>query len=176
MTFTSCKHLQQDIPTNGLPIDYYSHCVNASVFFPSFNNQTWLSEAKKVRLLEWKVRLDLAMYASRKCPQLHFDEIRHYVPKDADKSGWNGVKDRARTFPDDGHAAKLIRALAHGQEICEPYEVDKEFRVKHDDWLQIGHMAIDSVENTERFDDVGRWVRSTGFEQAWEEVPLREQL
>ena len=45
--------------------------------------QGWLSDANKVRLLEWKVRMDLAMYASRKCPDIHLDEIRNCTYPDA---------------------------------------------------------------------------------------------
>lgn len=60
---------------------YYMHCVNCSstpltslgrlliilyvntgsIFFSAFLKQEWLSAANKVRLLEWKVRNDLAM-------------------------------------------------------------------------------------------------------------------
>lgn len=83
--------------------------------------------------------------------------------------------DRVCEFTDDGHSAKLIRALAHGQRICAPYEGKEGFRVKHDDWLRMGHMAIDSVENSERL-GTRTWVRSAGFERAWEGVPLRAQL
>ena len=91
-------------------------------------------------------------------------------------STWDAIQDRVCEFPDDGHAAKMIRALAHGQRICEPCEGRDAFRIKHDDWLQMGHMVIDSVENTERFEGVGRWVRSAGFEEAWEKIPTRAQL
>lgn len=84
--------------------------------------------------------------------------------------------DRVCVFNDDGHSAKLVRALAHGQKICGPYEDKDEFRVKHDDWLQMGHMAIDSVEDTEKFPNVPHWARSVGFEEAWEKIPLRSQL
>lgn len=117
--------------------------------------------------------MDLAMYASRRCPPILLDEIRSYKPKQP--SNWDGVVDRVCDFFDDGHAAKLIRALAHGQRICQPYEDREEFRVKAEDWLQMGHMAIDSVENTRRF-DVSTWVRSAGFEEAWENIPIRSQL
>lgn len=114
------------------------------------------------------------MYASRKCPDILLDDIRAYKPKQP--SGWDKIQDRVCSFYDDGHAAKLIRALAHGQQICKPYEDKENFRVKEADWLQMGHMAIDSVENTERFDNVPTWVRSAGFEKAWEKIPLRSQL
>lgn len=148
---------------------YYMHCVNCSIFFSAFLKQEWLSDANKVRLLEWKVRNDLAMYASRKSPDIRFDDIRGYKPKQP--SGWDGIEDRVCQFEDDGHASKLVRALAHGQKICEPYEDREEFRIKHEDWLQMGHMAIDSVEEPS-----ANWVRSAGFDEAWESVPARAQL
>ncbi len=149
--------------------DTSRHCVNSSIFFAAFLKESWLSTENKVRLLEWKVRLDLAMYASRKCPGLRLEEIKGYKPKHP--SGWDEIMDRVCNFHDDGHSAKLIRALAHGQKICQPYEDSDAFRIKHDDWLQMGHMAIDSVENTARF-DIANWVRSAGFEEAWEKVKL----
>ena len=120
--------------------------------------------------------MDLAMYASRKCPTPRFDEVRLYEAKQSSSSGWHGIQERVCGFPDDGHASKLVRALAHGQMICKPYEHEDAFRVKHDDWLMMGHMAIDSVENTQKFENLGRWVRSAGFEKAWEKVPTRAQL
>ena len=118
--------------------------------------------------------MDIAMYASRQCPDMRLDEIRKYQPQQP--SSWDGVQDRVCNFFDDGHASKLIRAIAHGQKICKPYEDKDEFRIKHDDWLQMGHMAIDSVENTERLPGTSTWVRSAGFEKAWEKIPLRSQL
>ncbi|KAK5122385.1 hypothetical protein LTR85_003969 [Meristemomyces frigidus] len=145
---------------------YYMHCVNCSIFFSAFLKQDWLSEANKIRLLEWKVRNDLAMYASRKSPDIRINDIRDYKPKKP--SGWDEIEDRVCRLEDDGHASKLVRALAHGQKICEPYEDREEFRIKHDDWLQMGHMAIDSVEEPS-----ANWVRSAGFDEAWESVPAR---
>ncbi|WPH03794.1 oxidoreductase afly [Acrodontium crateriforme] len=147
---------------------YFMHCVNSSIFFSAFLKQDWLSEANKVRLLEWKVWLDLAMYASRKSPDIRLDIVRAYKPNVP--SGWDGIQDRVVGYPDDGHAAKLVRALAHGQVVSQPYEDNEAFRIKQDDWLQMGHMAIDSVE-------AGKptWVKSAGFDEAWEEVP-RAQL
>ncbi|KAK4546135.1 hypothetical protein LTR36_002272 [Oleoguttula mirabilis] len=148
---------------------YYMHCVNCSIFFSAFLKQDWLSDANKVRLLEWKVRNDLAMYASRKSPDIRIDDIRDYRPKQP--SGWDEIEDRVCRLDDDGHASKLVRALAHGERICQPYDDREEFRIKHDDWLQMGHMAIDSVEEPS-----ANWVRSAGFDEAWENVPARPQL
>ncbi|TKA71881.1 hypothetical protein B0A55_06333 [Friedmanniomyces simplex] len=148
---------------------YYMHCVNCSIFFSTFLKQDWISQANKVRLLNWKVWNDLAMYASRKSPAIRMDLVRQYTPKRP--SGWDGILDRVTALEDDGHASKLVRALAHGQQICEPYEDSEEFRVKHDEWLLMGHMAIDSVEAGEP-----HWVRSAGFDEAWDKPELRAQL
>ena len=148
---------------------YFMHGVNCSIFFSAFLKQDWLTEGDKVRLLEWKVRSDLAMYASRKSPDVRLDIIRAYTPKQP--SGWDGIEDRVCQFEDDGHASKLVRALAHGQRICEPYNEREEFRIKSDDWLQMGHMAIDSVEDPSQ-----HWVRSAGFDEAWQGIPARSQL
>ena len=174
MTSTSCKYHYCRITIRSLVDMATSHCANSSIFFSAFLKQDFISDANKIRLLEWKVRMDLAMYASRRCPDIRLDEVRKYKPKQP--SGWDSVMDRVCLFQEDGHASKLIRALAHGQQICKPYEDKDEFRVKHNDWLQMGHMAIDSVEETERFPNVSHWVRSAGFEQAWEGIPVRAQL
>ncbi|KAI6838676.1 hypothetical protein KC340_g3891 [Hortaea werneckii] len=148
---------------------YYMHCVNCSIFYSAFLKADWISEANKCRLLEWKVWNDLAMYASRKCPDIRLDLVRNHQP--TQPSAWDSIEDRACALEDDGHTSKLIRALAHGQNVCRKYEAREEFRVKHDDWLQMAHSVIDSV-------DVGdsRWVRSAGFDEAWENVPARAQL
>lgn len=81
---------------------YFMHCVNASIFWATFNQLTWLSLENKVRLLEWKGRLDLVMYASRRSPKLLVEEISGYVPKDLEVGGgeWKGIFER--TFELEG--------------------------------------------------------------------------
>jgi hypothetical protein len=149
---------------------FLMHCVNSSIFFHNFLKQDWLSEANKVRLLEWKIRLDLAMYASRKSPEIRLDLIKSYKPQKP--SDWDEIQSRVCAIEDDGHASKLIRALAHGEHVCKPHEEsDDAFRIRGSDWLQLGHMAIDSVEGPG-----DNWVRSAGFDEAWKNVPLRSQL
>ncbi|KAL9137990.1 MAG: hypothetical protein Q9175_000807 [Cornicularia normoerica] len=66
-------------------------------------------------------------------------------------------------FDGDGHAAKLARALAHGQRTCAPREKSEAFKTEDMMWLQLGNMAIDSVEDTS-----AHWVRHAGFDKAWE--------
>ncbi|KAI9731932.1 MAG: hypothetical protein M1834_004383 [Cirrosporium novae-zelandiae] len=165
---------------------FFMHCVNCSIFFPTFLHQSWIDLAAKCRLLEWKGRLDLAMYVSRRSPDLLVEEIVKYVPKHP--GSWEeAIVPRACRFEDDGHASKLVRALANGERVCKPFEEEKKgFRIKGDMWLQLGHMvrleltlgvsvcvllAIDSVEDTGE-----DWVRSAGFDEAWQKFGNRARL
>jgi len=123
---------------------YYMHCVNCSIWYSSFLKAPWISTANKIRLLEWKGRLDLAMYASRRSPTPLLDDIKNYHPKEAGKPGsqsWNAIIKRVNTHPDDGHAAKLVRAIAHGELVSKPYEGSEKFRIKDGMWLQLGNMG-----------------------------------
>jgi len=162
-------------PPHSIKFDFFFiHCVNSSIFFSAFLHQPWLSTASKTRLLEWKARNDLAMYASRGSPALLLDEIHNYHPKVPSSDScdpWGGIFERVGRHQDDGHAAKLVRAVAHGQAICGKWENkgSREFRVRGDMWLKVGHMAIDSVESGDP-----TWVRSCGFEEAWEKIKKRD--
>jgi hypothetical protein len=143
------------------------HCVNCSIFFSAFLSPTsGLSPSTQRRLLEWKIWNDIVMYVSRGCPDLLIDEIHNYTPtKDSDMGE---VIKRVNKVEDDGHACKLVRALANGEAVCEGYE-GEGFRIKGDMWRKLGHMAVDSVEAGEP-----HWVRSCGFAEAWEKIPLRD--
>ena len=160
------------------------HCLNASIFFSSFLEAPWLSEKDKCRLLEWKGRNDLVMYASRRAPETLEDEWKTYQPKYP--GSWETLFARAAALPEDGHACKMLRALAHGQELCGRFDDRPEVRVKSDAWLNMGHMrslpnltgsvflsnlcvVMDSVESTGK-----TWVRSAGFPQAWDNFQDRE--
>ena len=164
------------------------HCVNSSIFWPTFNAQSWLSTANKVRLLQWKGYLDLAMYASRRSPPLLLDEISMYTPAkpEAGDAEWKGIFTRLFNFEDDGHAVKLGRAVRNGELICGEWEKRGEganghgkpgedwMKIKGFMWEKIGNMVIDSVEDTGV-----RWARSVGFEEAWkdyEDRPRKSQL
>lgn len=161
---------------------FLMHSVNATIFWPILNRQDWLSPTQKIRLLEWKIRFDLVLYASRKSPEIRRDEIRGYTSKvlqnqnqkqkqkgDHQEAGWDDILERACRVDDDGHAAKLVRAVANGEQVCRAFEGQKGFELAGEDWLKLGYMVIDSVEM-----EVGeRWVRNAGFEEAWENVPER---
>lgn len=167
--YTLCSQRPNKLPK----VDFfYMHDLNCSIFFSSFLDQDWLSREDRVRLLEWKGRMDLASYVSRHNPQLDTRYLTEYKPK---KPGdWTSVIERVTKFPDDGHTAKLIRALANGHDKCARYEDKSEAKawmIKGDMWLQGAHMVLDSVEEGDT-----HWVRSTGFDSAWEKVKNRDDL
>lgn len=148
---------------------FYMHTVNAGIFFTAFMNLESLSDASKIRLLEWKVRGDVAMYASRGAPALLLDEVKGYTGRHGRLQGWEELVARVRVYGDDGHASKLLRAVRHGEGICREWEGKEGFDIKGEVWLKVGNMVVDSVEG-----GGPTWVRSCGFEEAWEEVPRRK--
>lgn len=120
---------------------YYMHCVNCSIFFSAFLKAPWLDTSSKVRLLEWKGRLDLCMYASRRSPKPLMEEIINYRPAKPEESSWEEVCRRIREHQDDGHGSKLVRAIAHGQEICKPFKDASTFPIQGAMWQQLGNMG-----------------------------------
>ncbi|KAJ5490539.1 hypothetical protein N7453_011364 [Penicillium expansum] len=159
-------------PPKRIKLDfYYIHCTNASIFFSSFLQQEWLSTSTKIRLLEWKGRMDLAVYASRGCPKILRDELSTYAPKSEGGRAidWDNVIKRAMDYV-DCHAIKLIRAMAHAEAACRPYKSDSEFQIKGDGWLRLAGIAMDSVEEEEGVED---WIRNVGFDEAWDQFPDR---
>ncbi|USP73007.1 hypothetical protein yc1106_00281 [Curvularia clavata] len=142
---------------------FFIHCVNSSIFFSAFlSPSSGLSPANQRRLLQWKIWIDITMYVSRGSPELLRDEIENYVPKH--NGDMQGVIERVRKIEDDGHACKLVRAILNAEKVSRD-----RGQVTGDMWRKVGHMAVDSVEAGEPM-----WVRSCGFEKAWENVPLRD--
>ncbi len=117
------------------------HSVNSSIAVSSLMKQPWISPSNKSKILEYKGRLDLLQYASRGCPQLLIEEISSYIPKKKEASDWDAIFERVNQIDDDGHAAKLVRALAHGQRNCAPWEKSEAFKIKDKMWLQLGNMG-----------------------------------
>lgn len=78
------------------------------------------------------------------------DVITNYEPKNPETAkdsavetgSWDGIFNRVLHHNDDGHAAKLVRALAHAENICAAYNMNEPlFKIKGDMWLQLGHMG-----------------------------------
>ncbi|KAI1849401.1 hypothetical protein JX266_004896 [Neoarthrinium moseri] len=149
---------------------FLMHHVNVSPIFITLNKQDWISVENKIRMLEWKIRLDLIQYSARGSPKLSVDKIKNYVPKDRKPGPAVELLPRMHQFVDDGHAIKLFRAIGVGKEACNPY-ADKEWMpIKGDLWNQVAHMVADSVEAPGP-----TWVRNAGFDEAWKEVHDRPQ-
>ena len=123
---------------------YFIHCLNSTIFYHAFLDQPWISDENKARLLEWKGRLDLCMYASRRSPEPIMSEIINYKPKRPTEK-WEDIFKRVRRLDEDGHCSKLVRALADGERLCEACDSgddDLRFRIKGGMWLQLGHMGM----------------------------------
>ena len=86
------------------------------------------------------------MYASRRSPPLHLEEVATYVPKllEAGDAEWKGIYRRLFEFEDDGHAVKLARAVANAQKVSEKWEDEEWAKIKGFMWEKVGNMVIDS--------------------------------
>lgn len=144
---------------------FLMHHVNVAPIFLTFNKQDWISTEHKVRLLEWKIRMDIVQYVARGCPQLSVDKIADYVPKDKDAKPATDLLPRMHGFVDDGHAIKLWRAVFVGKAASAPYEDRDWLRIKGGLWDQVGRIIVDAVEAPGP-----TWVRNAGFEEAWKDV------
>ncbi|PGH27114.1 hypothetical protein AJ80_01070 [Polytolypa hystricis UAMH7299] len=145
---------------------FYIHSLNSSIFLPAYLSQPWLDTRNKCRLLEWKGRIDLFMYASRSCAEPRMQDIINYKPT---RESWEEISAEVRRNErDDGHAAKFVRALAFGEGVSKPYEGKGGFLITKDMWITLGNMVIDSIHDPGRM-----WIRSTGFDEAWTDVADR---
>ena len=154
---------------------FYMHCVTSSLFFTVFARQEWIAVADRVRLLEWKGRLDLAWYAVCGCAPLEREAISRYNNPGSEGMGWEDLFRAVSQEHDDGHAAKFIRALKNGQDVAAPFESSQEwqayFPMRGDMWLRLARMCQDTTKDLPT--DL-KWVPFTGFEQPWKRPDLAE--
>ncbi|KAK4240294.1 hypothetical protein C8A03DRAFT_31597 [Achaetomium macrosporum] len=173
------------------------HCVTLAVFYPAILALDWLSDAQKARLLEAKARVDAVVYAGCGSPMLYPRRILEYVPR-RPGDGWPELVRRAVVYRDEGHAAKLVRALLCLEELAEP--VPERFPIGKGDFIKIAHMAMDSIETAlepggnnmpeevsrAMRESVGRggemivtnmkrWVYYCGLDSAWQYVPEKKE-
>ncbi|KAL2268591.1 hypothetical protein VTJ83DRAFT_3437 [Remersonia thermophila] len=162
-------------PGNAKPakVDFFlMHHVTSAPFFVTVNAQPWIPPETKARLLEWKIRMDLLQYAARGAPELSAEKLRSYQPRNPDAgSAVAEIIARLHTISDDGHAIKLGRAIGICRNICQPYEEEHPpkpwLAIRGDEmWKKVCHLVVDSVEGPGPL-----WVRSTGFDEAWKDIP-----
>ncbi|KAL2859779.1 uncharacterized protein BJX67DRAFT_387296 [Aspergillus lucknowensis] len=146
---------------------FFMHCVTSSIFFSVLNRQDWIAVEDKVRLVEWKGRLDLMWYAICGVPELDIDAVRGYQGPLTGNMGWEELFGVVNEQHDDGHVAKFVRALKNAEEVCKDFEDDAGFMVKGDMWLRIARMAYDSTLETT---PMTRWVVMAGMDSAWSSV------
>ncbi|EWY99401.1 hypothetical protein FOCG_01290 [Fusarium oxysporum f. sp. radicis-lycopersici 26381] len=149
------------------------HHITSTPFFLTLKEQSWIPVSTKARFLENKVRMDLLQYIARGSPALRSDLLRGYEPKDGEKlvGKPEDLFPRIHKVVDDGHTVKLARALMLAQRITKPYENKEWVKIKGDDeWLRAVYLLLDANEEADRQGGT-MWVRSSGFDEAWEEIP-----
>lgn len=156
-------------PGRAPKIDFFHmHAVTSSLFFTVLARQDWIALADRVRLVEWKGRLDLAWYAVAGSAPLDAEAIAAYASPAGDARGWAELFRAACQEHDDGHVAKFLRALKSGEETARAWEGREEwaghFPVHGDMWLRLARMCHDT---TVTLPPERKWVMFTGFDQAW---------
>jgi hypothetical protein len=155
-------------PARKTKIDFfYMHTVTSSIFFSVIIRQDWIKLEDKVRLVEWKARLDLAWYAVSGCAPLDGSAISSYSSPESDGMGWAELFSAVNKEHDDGHAAKFIRALKNGESEASKFENgewEMYFPMRGDMWLRLARMCQDTTKNLPT--DL-KWVPFTGFDQPW---------
>ncbi|RAH39755.1 questin oxidase family protein [Aspergillus brunneoviolaceus CBS 621.78] len=156
-------------------IDFFlMHTVTASLFFSVYNAQEWIPRAMRVRLVEWKGRLDLAFYAFCKSPELDACAISDYSDDFTRDMDWAALYAAVNQEHDDGHVAKFMRALRHAERLSRPYEQHpvwaEHFPVKGNMWIKLARMAL---ETTRHSPPDFKWIMGTGFDEAWERPDLK---
>lgn len=155
-------------------IDFFCmHAVTSSIFMSVLARQgDWISLGNRVRLLERKVRTDLAWYVASGSVPLDAAYIIKYSSPQSDGWNWENVFDAVVKEHDDGHAAKFIRALKNGEQVAAKYEKSEwadYFPMKGDMWLRLARMCHDTTKSMPI--DI-KWVRFTGYDEAWQRPDL----
>lgn len=115
------------------------HSITAGSFWPVLNSVPWIPLAVKCRLLEWKGRADLMLYCQSGAPRLYPEELIRYRP--LVPSGWEQIFQRACEYEDDGHLAKLIRAVATAAQITKPLVQHATLPLTTEQFLTLAHMG-----------------------------------
>ncbi|KAJ5635556.1 uncharacterized protein N7484_008869 [Penicillium longicatenatum] len=154
-------------------IDFFiMHNVTCSIFLSVLTKQSWIKLQDRVRLVEWKARLDLAWYAANGAAELRLKDISDYEPTASKGMDWRALYKAVNEVHDDGHIAKLVRALKNGETVSRPFEQGNgaaSFPIRGDLWLRIAQMGYDTTKDGH--DNSDKWVWGSGFDLAWKKVP-----
>lgn len=152
-------------------IDFFlMHDVTSSILLTVLARQEFIPLADRMRLVEFKGRMDLVWYAACGAPKLHVATIDKYEAGASAGWGWTELFTAVNSMHDDGHVAKFVRALKHGQDVESTAPMDV-LPVKGDAWLNLAKMAYDT--NLGLPGDK-KWIFFTGFDEPWENVPSDE--
>lgn len=154
-------------------VDFFiMHDVTCSIFLSVLVKQSWIKLEDRIRLVEWKARLDLAWYAANGAAELRLEDIARYEPTASKGMHWRALYKAVNEVHDDGHIAKFVRALKNGETVSAPFEQGDgadAFPIKGDLWLRIAQMGYDTTKDGH--DNSDKWVWGAGFDLAWMKVP-----
>ncbi|KIW05304.1 uncharacterized protein PV09_03829 [Verruconis gallopava] len=158
-------------PGKARKLDFFHlHTLTASIALTVFSKLDWISQEDKVRLVEWKGRLDLVWYAASGAVELRLDDITNYTPDRSAGYDWETLFKAVLKTHDDGHLIKAVRALKNGEEYSKTVNTDDEevFPVRNNSWFKIAQMVYDSTVDR---DIMEKWIWGVGFDEGWEHVP-----
>ncbi|KAH8597597.1 hypothetical protein B0O99DRAFT_660544 [Bisporella sp. PMI_857] len=165
-------------PGKAFKIDFfYLHIVTCSIAVDVLLRQTWIKIEDKVRLLEWKGRLDLVWYAANGSAELRIQDLLEYEPTLSSGMDWRALYKVANNVTDDGHVVKYIRSLKNAQDVARPFEQGEGasyFPVKGDLYLKIAQICYDSTAKVIDEDPntlSKKWVWGAGYDMAWGNIP-----
>ncbi|KUJ13617.1 uncharacterized protein LY89DRAFT_687637 [Mollisia scopiformis] len=150
---------------------FHMHNVTSSLFLTVLIKQPWISIADKVRVVEWKARLDLVCYAASSAAELHIEDVTNYKATKSAGLDWASLYKVVNEAHDDGHVAKFVRALKNGEEVSKPFEHGEgsvAFPIKGDSWFKIAQLSYDSTLDIP-VDD--KWIWGVGFDPLWARIP-----
>lgn len=128
-------------PDKTVKLDFYAiHNITSDYFYAVFLKVPWLSHDQKVRLLEWKARANIAIFAALRewRVELRPQDITQYHPR----GNWAQLKENQlySKYP-ESHAPKTFRGLYLGHEICPPFEDQGQGRMTKDMWLKLATLG-----------------------------------
>ncbi|KAJ5769688.1 hypothetical protein N7520_004247 [Penicillium odoratum] len=146
---------------------FHLHTITAALAVSALVQQDWIPVAVKARLVEWKTRTDLVWYAASGAVELRLQDLLEYSPGPSAGMDWAALYTAVTAVHDDGHLAKFLRGLKHGEEVSRPFEDADEndsFPIRGDTWLRIAQLAYDSTVDRpiER-----KWIWGIGLEENW---------